>query len=544
MKFKSITSFMAMGVLIAVASASCTSSDPATYKFRDKVENVTYANARNARNNLYGSGADMTSNGRTLIIPVQFADFMGDDLPSETREVDGGRKDIYNVNFGEAEDTQWQSLKSYYYKSSYGKTDLTGAVTPWFTPYSESNDTPGEPLTAKGLATEAPGYQGAARVLRQAYSWLDKLAYAQVQKNDGTYYSTSAELFKDFDIDGNGLIDNIQLVYSCHSLQKDGGGNPIDNTLFWAFRTSTGYKANKNKPVASNYLWLSYYTFYENGYYTGNVYHDYTDADIASGTAKLDAHTLIHETGHALGLEDYYTNTNGDISAAGKFLMMDYNIGDHDPFSKAAYGWTNPTVVLDSCEISLSKFQETGDSIIIPAKGRWTYGGTTNTLLDEYIMLEYYTPDGLNAFDTAHNYTGSTAYPKGPTTSGIKVWHIDARLGSFLYSDGSLQFVRYETSLVAVTNGFTYMANSNNAQDNKSAGLPSSNKLIETMKKNGLPMRSGETFNDDFLWGQGDTFGVSTWQSYAFHSGDKFGYTLEVLSLGDTASIKITANAA
>ena len=542
MKTKSIGALLILGVIVAVSASCGGDSTPATYKFRDKAENVTYHNARNARNTIYGGGNDLTSTGRTLIIPVEFTDYQLSDLPSETRETGGAIKDIYNVNFGESSDTQWESLKSFYYKSSYGQANLTGIVTPVFNPYSENYETEGQLLSAKGLATEASGYSGAARVLRQAYTWLSKTGYKTVEKSSGVYYATAKELFQDMDSDKDGWIDNIQMVYTCHPLQKDSGGTAIDNELFWAFRTSTGYKANVETPTANNYLWLSYYTFYENGYYdNSNVYHDYTDADIASGLAKLDAHTIIHETGHALGLEDYYTNTSGDYDGCGKFIMMSHNIGDHDPFSKAAYGWTNPTVVLNSSEVTIGKSTSTGDAIIVPAKGSWTYDGTTNTLLDEYLMIEYYSPDGLNAFDTAHNYTNNTFYPKGPSKAGIKVWHVDARLGSFRLVDGTLKFIRYETSLVAVSNGFTYLAHSNDSANNKSSGV-TNNKLLEIMRKDGKTTSSdGNNFDENYILGEGETFGVDAWSSLKLHNGLDFGYSFEVVSLGDTATIKFSA---
>ena len=45
-----------------------------------------------------------------------------------------------------------------------------------------------------------------------------------------------------------------------------------------------------------------------------------------------DAHTAIHETGHMLGLSDYYaTTTDGDTSynAVGTYDMMSANFLDH-----------------------------------------------------------------------------------------------------------------------------------------------------------------------------------------------------------------------
>jgi len=65
-----------------------------------------------------------------------------------------------------------------------------------------------------------------------------------------------------------------------------------------------------------------------NGYYSPNI----------------DAHMLVHETGHMLGLEDYYSYS-GLENPCGGVDMMDLNVGDHDAYSKMVLGWVNPYVV-------------------------------------------------------------------------------------------------------------------------------------------------------------------------------------------------------
>jgi M6 family metalloprotease-like protein len=541
MKKHTLSTLSALSLLAVMSLVSCGQSSHATYKLNDKAESVTYANARKSR----GYKGDLSSTGKTLILPIEFTDYPHTALPSETRESDGVRKDIEKVNFGTAEETQWQSLASFYKASSYGKANLTGAVAPWFNPIGESRGSEYYrlPITARGFAEEHPGYAGAGVALYQAIDSLKSTGYAQMKKSDGTAYTSGDELFKDFDTDKDGFIDNIQLVYTCEPHVKDSKGT-IDDQLFWAFRTTTSATPSLDSPKPYNYLWLSFETFYENGYYKNGVYTNWTDQDIIDGTAKLDAHTLIHETGHALGLEDYYTETSRDYSAAGGFLMMDMNVGDHDPFSKAAYGWTNPTVVLDSTEITIKPFQENGDSIIIPAKGQWSYDGETNTLCDEYLMLEYYTPTGLNKYDSTQKY--SKVYPMGPKASGLKVWHIDARLGSFKYSStaGAYLFQKYETKLLNLGDqGFVYMAHFNDVSDSKAAKVPNDYKLIETMRKDGKVAAAGATFDENYLWGQGETFGAgSSWKDYTFHNEKKFGYTINVSAMSETEmTLKISA---
>ncbi|MFA6675583.1 MAG: hypothetical protein WCS49_01745, partial [Bacilli bacterium] len=49
---------------------------------------------------------------------------------------------------------------------------------------------------------------------------------------------------------------------------------------------------------------------------------------------------------------------------------------------------------------------------------------------DEYLLLELYTPTGLNEFDSDYSYTGN--YPQGPSVPGLRLWHVDARLTTYL----------------------------------------------------------------------------------------------------------------
>ena len=56
---------------------------------------------------------------KVLVIPVEFTDY-----PAPTGMVESLNKAF----FGRSEDTGWESLQSYYYKSSYGKLKITGTV--------------------------------------------------------------------------------------------------------------------------------------------------------------------------------------------------------------------------------------------------------------------------------------------------------------------------------------------------------------------------------------------------------------------------------
>lgn len=71
-----------------------------------------------------------------LVIPVEFSDFPAESLvPSVADATEAkaqAKQFIQDAFFGATEDTGWESLKSYYYKSSYGQLTLNGFVTDWF----------------------------------------------------------------------------------------------------------------------------------------------------------------------------------------------------------------------------------------------------------------------------------------------------------------------------------------------------------------------------------------------------------------------------
>jgi len=96
--------------------------------------------------------------------------------------------------------------------------------------------------------------------------------------------------------------------------------------------------------------------------------------------------------------------------------MMDMNIGDHNAFSKMLLDWTTPYVIQKPTTFKLHSFIKTGECIILTSS--WN-----QTPMDEYLLLEFYTPTGINKKDVSGwVYSNLSSY-------GVKVYHIDARLG-------------------------------------------------------------------------------------------------------------------
>ena len=282
------------------------------------------------------------------------------------------RSDIQKVMFGETNDTSWESVASFYQKSSYGKLNLSGSVTNWFDSGYSSSDM---------ISLENRNIDSVSILMEDAIEWV-RNTQPQID-------------LKDYDNDSDGHIDAVWMIYSA----------PSDlNDVFWAY-VYWNYRNQNNKntanPTPFAYAWASFDFMYE-GY----------------GTSGIDGHTFIHETGHLLGLDDYY-DYDGKTSPMGVIDMMDNNIIDHNGFSKFALGWTNPYIVTGDADIEIYPASLNGDAILLAAD--WN-----GNPFDEYILLELYTPDGLNERDSNSAYPGNNS--RGFTIPGIRMYHVDARL--------------------------------------------------------------------------------------------------------------------
>ena len=119
-----------------------------------------------------------------------------------------------------------------------------------------------------------------------------------------------------------------------------------------------------------------------------------------------------------LGLDDYYCyDDENSWNCAGELDMQSYNVGDHNAYSKIALGWNDPYVVTNSCQINLKTSSKYPEAILI--NDNWN-----GSSFDEYILIEYYTPTGLNEIDAKHSYSKTQMY----NYNGLRIYHVDARL--------------------------------------------------------------------------------------------------------------------
>ena len=325
-----------------------------------------------------------------LVFPVEFSDY-----PFASGDYGASAVDRIDVLFngdGPAETGYWESVSSYYKKVSMGQLEFHYDLAETYHPS----------MTAMELATT--GDLGS--ILSGAFN-------GYVEK-----YGASA--MKKYDNDSDGYVDGVWFVYSAPHYGSGAYGDAPAMKTMWAFCScSYGSEPNVDAPVLGDYGWIST-QFMNEG----------VDAP------AVDAHTFTHESGHLLGLPDYYSYDFSGIGASGPqggIAMMDLNIGDQDSFSKIALGWSDPYYVTEDCVVELKPNEASGDCILLA--DNWN-----GTAFDEYILLDLETPTGINKMDAETAYPGRQKYYNTP---GIRAYHVDARLAKYaLDSNGSFGLVK------------------------------------------------------------------------------------------------------
>ena len=460
-------------------------------------------------NNIYDiDSTPCEGNPKILVFHIWFTD---SNLYIKANEKEQVRSDIEDAYFGSNTDTGWRSVKTYYEELSNNKIHLTGVVTDWYT-CSESS---------RQYYNIKTGQAKTNQLVTTVVDWYRE------QSGDTTMTS--------FDSDHNGYLDGVMLIYG----SPDYGALYNDNASnMWAycFWLQTGLR-NKNKPNPNAFFWASYDFMYGKESTIGS----YHSGD--TRFAKIDTHTFIHEMGHMFGLEDYY-DYSGKYVPAGGFSMQDYNVGCHDPYSATALGWTNVLAPTDSCVLELKSFQSSREVILLNNR-------FTGTPFDEYLLLELYTPDGLNEFDSHHMYKSS--YPMGASNVGIRLWHVDARLLACLEEDDDM-VIKYITN--EMTNQYRYthaMSNTYYLKDADSnayvtpLGEEYANYNILQLIKNSTyeTYKSSSLMANYFLFRTGDKFNIKNYSKQfvggtKFNNGEGIKWSFEVKSINsDAATIKL-----
>ncbi len=456
-------------------------------------------------NNYYKlDNCPLSGSPKLLIIPIWFSDSTDFILESKKETI---RSDIQKTYLGTNSETGWRSVKTFYEEESQGTMSLTGVVADWYN----------VGVSYKTYANSSSGGNATKTLVTTA---------------SNAYFSKSgSDSRSSFDTNNDGYLDGVMLIYAAPDYQSL--GNESYGNL-WAYCYWVQQSASPANPTPNVFFWASYDFMYSSSKsYTQTGKTSYGHGDTSH--CNVDAHTFIHEMGHVLGLEDYYDYSDAKYEAAGGFSMQDYNVGGHDPYSVMAYGWANPYIPTKTMSITINPFQSSHDIILLA-------NHTVDSVFDEYMLLELYTPTGLNQFDSQYQYGG--AYPLGPSTPGIRLWHIDARLISVDSADS------YDWSTNPNDGGVMHaMSNTYEGSDHSSPlgdGYYDYNILQLIRNDTSETYHTSAVLSSSDLFKQGNSYSQATYSSQfvdgtKMNNGSTLGWSFSVTSLSSTsATIKVT----
>lgn len=481
-----------------------------------------------------------------LVIPVH--------LPGSSFNTPEVKEDIEKVFFGKDDsDNGYMSLSEYYYESSFGKLNFQGFVTDWFDVTKYTN--------IKSLDDITMGTTGTiiTEILREATEWAFD-----------TYDSLNR---KDYDQNNDGSIDGIWLVYDHYNyfnqflIEPDSSEGDL-NQAFWNYTSWDWYgdSPNLDVPTTSGFSWASFDQIY-------SAYAEYNEHDVPDFTnldsIPLDSHTFIHETGHLLGLDDLYTSDGR--SPTGRSTMMDQNIGDLDPYSKLVLGWVTPYVVYGSSEILLTQNMYDDHSVIVIPSNYKEISTEIENLsgeekenyiyefnpFSEYLIVDLYSPFGLNYKDTYGNEDGYYVHGREAcvASTGVRIYHCDSRIFkcTIVNYDGGQKLYWNEDNLEwngeELTKDQAIMTCiSNDRTESSSFGLPQSYdyferlRLLEATGTNTFDLASTGLVNGyaskDTLRNIGSkefniyTFGYQFFNgNYTFNDGNELPFKIKVNTL-------------
>ena len=473
-----------------------------------------------SHNNVYGTRATpSTGTAKLLVVPIWFTDSSNYIATSNKETV---RSDIQTAYFGTNAETGWRSVKTFYEEESVGNITLTGTVSEWYeVNKSVSND-----------RSSQTGGNNTTSLVTTVTDWY--------------FNNHSGENRRDYDRDGDGYLDGVMLIYGYpdYSALRNSSYSNLWAYCYW----TTSAPASALNPVPNQYFWASYDFMYSSGSKASSRTGKSSLGTGETNYCNIDAHTYIHEMGHMFGLEDYYDYSSNGYSPAGGFSMQDHNIGSHDAFSILALGWGKAYIPTSTTTINLKPMTKTGEMILLTPS--WN---SFNSAFDEYLLLEYYTPDGVNEFDCLHQYGG---YVKGPTTSGIRLWHVDARL-LYVKSDQSFKASQLTTNPNYSCTYGVISAFSNTYDDGDAdtegylsplGGTYCNYNMLQLIHNNTsmTSSKSRTSFSSSSLFKAGSAFSMSQYGKQFYNVGKlnsniDLGFTFEVNSINsEYASITVT----
>lgn len=408
-----------------------------------------------------------TGNVPLLVIPIV--------LPgSKDKATENNLSLIKDVFYGNSKDIHYESLHSYYYKSSFGQLNFTFNVTDYF------------------LVEDNTSYHDVSAIT----STND---FTSIAKSSLSYFETQGYNYQNYDSDKDGCIDAVWYVF----IGKESSDMP-----FWAYTSFTTEVGTIEKPVLNTFGFVG----------LDMLTQDYYDKlGLSDGNKGRDAHVVIHETGHMLGLNDYYSYSDTDsYGPMGGIDMMDKSIGDQNSYSKLRLGWVKPTIVTGDCILSIKDIHDPQSVILLtyPTKEyqKDDNGKIIFNPFDEYLLVDLYTDDGLNEQDYKAN---KAEHIKG---TGVRLLHVDARTG-YVTNGTYFSYYRNPDDVMKGENVFSPISNtlsgsrSEEAYTNENEAAFDEVRLIDASHGYVGLSKDNHVPDTDVLFKSNDSFSIDSFQS-------------------------------
>ena len=264
------------------------------------------------------------------------------------------------------------SVKGFYERSSYNQLNLTADVYGWYHASFE-----------RDYYEQINGWQELGKECMDAYD----------NEIDFTKY----------DNDNDGDIDNLYLIWAGSDFNK----------FWWGYYKGDISSEEWDGLILDSIIWEPYSWQGPDGAFSPS--------------------TTNHETGHLLGLPDYYDYdpSVGPCGGLGGFDLMDGGVVDHNCFSKYLLGWIDPAVIREGeHDVYLGRSSEFPDAVIIMPQG-------FNGSYSEFFMVQTRDPASGND-NCRYKWWGS--WPGKPEwrSPALVIWHVDASLnewGDFRYDN-------------------------------------------------------------------------------------------------------------
>ncbi|MBR6258106.1 MAG: chitobiase/beta-hexosaminidase C-terminal domain-containing protein [Lachnospiraceae bacterium] len=286
-----------------------------------------------------------------------------------------------------------ESLNAYYQRASFGKLSISGDLIAYSSEHERS-------YYDNQYQDNSPLYQ---EVLDY---WAGQIISGNPADSGVSNLKYLNDYLAKYDSDGDMIIDGCYFVVA--------GGHTGWSSQWWAYRTS-GMR-----------IYIGSYQLPSVIQIVDRMHERQSGLDDIQDTIVV----FTHETGHQLGLDDYYSYES-DLSKLDTFAMMCTNGGDQDGFAKMLLGWLpeeNVHWVSSGETVELRPYAETGDiAIILPEEEKNQYG-----IYSQFILAEHYKSVKNDVVDEYNrkrrSLSDNSIIVLDQPEEGIRLYHIYARL--------------------------------------------------------------------------------------------------------------------